>query len=223
MTERVSEPQQLRLGEESVDPDLLALPAPPRRSRALALGLLAATGLFAAVLALGLASDVQYAFAGVQPTEVGNLAELRAREVQNNRFVTAAAKLDMSRVLRYGRTTESDMFELAPILGNDHWWVEMRVPPPADASGIPTVVPTREPPQTFVGRLVPMQSAVFRYRGLGRSSEARPTPISPEAWVLIDGATPTSYRWTVALALLLLLFAGYSLTTIVRLARPMRR
>jgi hypothetical protein len=40
--------------------------------------------------------------------------------------------------------------------------------------------------------------------------------------VLIDGATPTSSQWTVALAALLALFAGYNLLMIARILRPAR-
>jgi hypothetical protein len=40
--------------------------------------------------------------------------------------------------------------------------------------------------------------------------------------VLVDGATPVSSQWTVALAALLAIFAAYNLVMIARILRPAR-
>jgi hypothetical protein len=47
--------------------------------------------------------------------------------------------------------------------------------------------------------------------------------VPSNAWVLVDGATPMASRWTVALALLFVVFAGYNLVTIARIVRPVKR
>jgi hypothetical protein len=79
-------------------------------------------------------------------------------------------------------------------------------------------------PTTFVGHLMPLEGAAFRYRGLNRSvQEVTGTAIPANAWVLVDGATPAASRWTVALAALFAVFAGYNLVTIARMMRPVRR
>jgi hypothetical protein len=76
---------------------------------------------------------------------------------------------------------------------------------------------------TFVGRLLPVRNIAFGLGGLRRSSSATSAgPLSGDAWVLIDGATPTSSQWTVALAALLAAFATYNLVMIARILRPAR-
>jgi hypothetical protein len=214
MTERSSPPDASMASTAALDPDLLALPAPPRAMRTTAVMLLATTAAGAVMLTAGLVSDARYAFAASSPEEVGELAALVPSAARENTFVTAVARLDGARALRYGRTTESDTFELRPVAGNNAMWVELRLPRGTERL---------DPAPVFVGRLVPMESAAFRYRGLGRSEELAATPIPRGAWVLIDGATPASYRWTVALAALLVLFAGYSVATIRDIVRRVRR
>jgi hypothetical protein len=214
MTPRPSRPDGLTLSTAALDPELLALPAPPRAMRGIAVTLLASTALFALILSAGLTSDVRYAFARSVPEHLGDLAAVSADAARANTFVTAQAELDIARAITYGRTTESDTFELAPVVSNDRLWVEMRLPQGAM---------TANPPSAFVGRLVPMHSAAFRYRGLGRSSHLASVPMPADAWVLIDGATPASYQWTVGLAGLLALFAAYSLATIARIVRRVHR
>jgi hypothetical protein len=72
--------------------------------------------------------------------------------------------------------------------------------------------------------MMPIRGAAFRYRGLGSSVQELTGAVVPaDAWVLVDGATPTASRWTVALAALFALFAGYNLVTIARIVRPVRR
>jgi hypothetical protein len=76
---------------------------------------------------------------------------------------------------------------------------------------------------TFVGRLLPVRDIAFGWGGLRRFLSATAgMPIPPDAWVLVDGATPAASQWTVALAALLVLFAGYNLVTIARILRPAR-
>jgi hypothetical protein len=201
--------------ESAVDPELAVLPRPPRFERLVSVALMIATAILAGVLAVGLSGDVRYALASSEPDDIGDLAHWVPQADMSNRFVRATGRLASAGAIRYDRPLERDSFRLAPVAGNDKMWVEMRVPDGAE----PFV-----PPTTLVGRLVPFQGAAFRYRGLGRSvQEVTGATLAPDAWVLVDGATPTSSRWTVALAALLVVFAGYSLLTIARIVRPVRR
>ena len=199
-----------------VDPELVALPRPPRQERTISLLLMTLTGLLAAIMTIALASDVTYAFAGSAPQEVGDLSRLAPGTDLQNKFVRADGSLRSEGAIRYQRPLESDTFQLVPVAGNDRIWVELRVPP-----GSPNVAAA--PPVTFVGRLLPAQSIAFGLGGLRRSSAATSSgPMPAYAWVLVDGATPTSSQWTIALAALLALFAAYNLVTIARILRPAR-
>jgi hypothetical protein len=204
----------LASAEPLVDPELVALPGPPRQERTLSLLLMALTGLLAAFMMAVLASDVMYAFAGSSPEAVGDLSRLAPGAALSNQFVRADGRLRPENAIRYHRPLESDSFELIPVLGNDRIWVELRVPPGASNAAA-------APPGTFVGRLLPMRSIAFGFGGLRRSAAAV-APMAGDAWVLVDGATPTSSQWTVALAGLLAMFAAYNLVMIARILRPAR-
>jgi hypothetical protein len=47
-------------------------------------------------------------------------------------------------------------------------------------------------------------------------------PMPDDAWLLIDGETPSGTRWVLGVAVLLLGFAAFNVAGIVRLARPVR-
>jgi hypothetical protein len=216
MAQHPSSPELLASLDSAVDPELVALPRPPRGERILSLGLMVATAVLAAVMAIGLVGDVRYALASAEPDDIGDLARFTPDAAASNHFVRATGHLGGAGAIRYERPLEPDSFRLAPVVGNDKVWVEMRVPGRAVPGNF-------VPPTTFVGRLVPFEDAAFRYRGLGHSvQEATGAVLPAHAWVLVDGATPTASRWTVALALLFVLFAAYNVVTIARILRPVR-
>jgi hypothetical protein len=215
MAQHPSSPELLAPLEGSVDPELLQLPRPPRIERLVSLTLMVATAVLAAVMVVGLAGDVRYALASAEPEDVGDLGRWAPEAGMSNRFVRATGRLGSAGAIRYDRPLERDAFRLAPVEGNDKVWVEMRVTGSEPNRFVP--------PTTFVGRVMPLEGAAFRYRGLGRSvHEATGAVVPPQAWVLVDGATPMASRWTVALAALFVLFAGYNLVTIARIVRPVR-
>jgi len=210
-----SSPELIAAAEGSADPELLALPRPPRLERLVSLALMIVTALLAAAMAIGLAGDVRYAVASAEPSDIGDLIHWVPDPSCSNSFVRATGRLGAAGAIRYDRPMERDSFRLAPVVGNDSVWVEMRVPAGAEHSA---------PPTTFVGRLLPVRTASFRYRGLERSvHEVTGAVVPANAWVLVDGATPMASRWTVALALLFVVFAGYNLVTIARIVRPVKR
>jgi len=217
MVEDPSTPELVAPANGSADPELLSLPRPPRLQRTISLMLMAVTAFLALTMTVALAGDVHFAFASAVPDDVGDMMHFVPDASMKNRFVRGTGMLSAASAIRYDRPMERDSFRLAPLAGNDNIWVEMRIP--EGTSGAQFV-----PPATFVGRLLPMQSAAFRYRGLGRSvHEVTGTAVQENAWVLVDGATPSSSRWTVALATLFAIFAAYNLVTIGRIVRPVRK
>lgn len=217
MARHASHPELLAPAEGPVDPELVALPRPPRLERGVSLALMMVTAILAVVMVTGLAGDVRYALTSTEPIDVGELGHFSAEGQSSNRFVRATGRLALAGAIRYERPMERDTFRLAPIAGNDKVWVEMRV-------SAQTEPDHSAPPTTFVGRLMPLSGSAFRYRGLGRSVQEVTGAVVPEgAWVLVDGATPAASRWTVALALMFIVFAGYNLVTIARILRPLPR
>ncbi len=199
-----------------VDPDLLSLPAPPKRERTAALVLMALTALASAWMAVALLAEARYALSPGQPAELGDLTPLHPSADLANRYVRATGLLSTSGAIRYGRAAEGDSFRLAPVAGNPGLWVEIRVPEGLEG-------PRFVPPTTFAGRLVPFRKAGVRHVGLTRSVHEQTEVTVPEdAWLLIDGSSPRASRWAVALTALFAGFAAWNLAGIARILARVR-
>ncbi|WP_434044402.1 MULTISPECIES: hypothetical protein [Sorangium] len=198
------------------DPELLALPAPPRQERTVTVVLMAVTAIAALWMAIALLGEARYALSPGRPADVGDLAPLRPTEDLANRYVRAAGLLGTRSAIRYGRAAEGDSFRLAPVAGNPGLWVEIRVPEGFEG-------PRFVPPSTFAGRLVPFRSAGIRHARLAAEVEEQTgTAVTDDAWLLIDGSSPRASRWAVALVALFVGFAGWNLFGIARVLHRVR-
>jgi hypothetical protein len=203
-----------RLDAAGVDPELVALPAPPRRERTFTVVLMALTAVAALAMAFALRGEASYALRPGQPADLGELAATTPGAELANRYVRGAGLLGTTGAIKYGRAAESDSFRLAPIAGNPGVWVEIRVPEGFEG-------PRFVPPSSFAGRLVPFDQAGIRHLGLADSVRAQTDQrVPPGAWLLIDGASPRASRWAFALALL---FVGFAAWNAVGIARVLRR
>jgi hypothetical protein len=201
---------------DTADPELLSLPKPPRRTRTISLVLLGSTAILTIAMTVNLLGDARYAFRADVPDDLGDLGLLAPTSALRNRFVQGTGSLGSTGSMRYERPLERDSFRLAPVAGNDRIWVEMRVPP--DSEGRAAL-----PPTAFVGRLLPVDGAGFAYRGLRRSiRDVTGAVMPPDAWVLVDGATPAASLWAAPLAALFAAFAMWNLASIARIIRRVR-
>lgn len=198
------------------DPDLLALPAPPKRERTATVIMMVITAISAMGMAFALRGEARYALTPGEPVDLGDLALMRPTEDLGNRYVRATGLLGTQGAIRYGRAAEGDSFRLAPIAGSSNVWVEIRVPEGFEG-------PRFVPPTTFAGRLVPFKSAGIRHVGLAGSVRDQTQIVVPEdAWLLIDGSSPRASRWAVALAALFVGFAAWNLLGVVRVLSRVR-
>jgi len=202
--------------QEVEDPELKALPAPPKRERSLAAALMLVTTVASLAMCWALRSEVSYALANNVPVNVSDLATLDLSTVKPGQYVEANGMLGTSGAIRYSRPLEGDSFRLQPVAGNSKVWVEIRVPEGFEG-------PRYVPPVSFAGRLVPLQSAGLRHAGIAKSV-ARETSVAipADAWILVDGASPRASRWAVALFGLFAFFAMWNLANVVRILRPVR-
>lgn len=211
---RLQGPSTETADPSAVDPELLALPAPPKRERTLSVVLMALTAIAATAMVFALRGEASYALHPGPPADIGELSSLRFGPELANRYVRGNGLLGTAGAIKYVRAAEGDSFRLAPIAGNPNLWVEIRVPEGFEG-------PRFVPPSSFAGRLVPFDQAGIRHVGLVSSVQAQGEPrVPPGAWLLIDGASPRASRWALALALL---FVGFVLWNLVALARVLRR
>ena len=220
-----SVPSPLELGpgeqgdpKDELDPELLALPDPPRRERTLTVVVLAFAEVLSLAMVFALRKDVAYALATSTPASVGELrtAPVSTLAASENRLVRADGMPGAAGGIRYERPFVDDTFRTMPVAGREDVWVDVRLPAGQESG-------RWEPPRTFAGRLVRFGQAGPRHRGLASAIE-RTTGrrIPADAWLLVDGEAPDSARWTILLAAMFLGFAAWNVYAIARIVRPVR-
>ncbi|MEP7120339.1 MAG: hypothetical protein ABJE95_05495 [Byssovorax sp.] len=198
------------------DPELLSLPAPPKRERTVTVALMLVTALAAAWMAISLLGEARYALTSGNPQEVGDLATMHPGADLSNRYVRATGLMGTNGAIRYGRAAEGDSFRLAPVAGNPKVWVELRVPEGFEG-------PRFVPPTSFAGRLVPFNRSGVRHVGLIKTvHDQTDIAVPDDAWLIIDGGSPRASRWAVALALLFLGFTGWNIASVARVLARVR-
>jgi len=201
--------------KEVEDPELQALPGPPKKERTLAAALMLVTALSAGTMCWALSSEVAYATAKPIPTHAGDLTKLDLANAEPG-YVEAHGLLGSAGAVRYSRPFEGDSFRLHPVAGNKRIWVEIRVPQGMEG-------PRFVPPSSFTGWLVPFEDAGLRHAGVAKSvARETKSAVPPNSWILIDGASPRASRWAVALFALFGFFSIWNVVSLVRILRPVR-
>jgi len=195
------------------DPELEALPEPRRPWRRATLLTLAVTLVSSVALCVALLNDAQFALVGGQPTELDSLEHFQPADRYANTWVRGAGALD-AHASGYRRPLDPDRFRIAPVAGNQKVWVELREPAGSRHEHF-------VPPSSFVGRLVPLSDPGLRHGGLAGALEqsGQPAP-GPDAWLLIDGETPSGARWVFGVIALLLAFGAFSAWGMYTLLSP---
>jgi hypothetical protein len=201
---------------DAEDPELIALPSPPKRERTLTLLLLAATAIASCLMTLALRGDVAYALSASAPSLLGDLRDANVSSALDNRFVEGHGTLGAAGAIRFERPFEGDTYRVSPVAGRRDLWVDVRVPS-GEENG------RYMPPTTFAGRLIRFEDAGPRHRGLaGAIAATTGEAVLPGARVLVNGEAPAGARWAVALGVLFLGFAVWNVAAIVRFLRRAR-
>ncbi len=202
---------------ETPDADLEALPAPRRPWRRLTLVTMSATVLGSLALLASLRGELSFSLGSKAPHSVGELSRFVPRAQDENSWVQGEGELEIRGAIAYRRPLESDSYRLSRVSGAKNLWVQVRVPRDDDDPDHKRFVP----PTSFVGRLVPAAHGGVRLSQLGNAiADAGRPPLPSDAWLLIDDEAPATTRWTLGLALLLLVFMAFNLIGLRRLLRP---
>ena len=201
---------------DEVDPELVALPDPPRGERRATVLVLAVTAIASVAMVLSLWRDAAYALAADRETDLGDLKSAPAGSFGPNAFVQARGMLGAAGAIRYERPFIEDSFRVAPVAGRPDVYVEMRVPNGEETARY-------VPPTEFHGRLLRFDAVGPRHRGLrGAIADRTGTPVPANAWLLVSGEAPEQARWAVALVLLFAGFAAWNAAAIARLLRRVK-
>lgn len=200
------------LERDDVDPELLALPAPPPGRRFATMALMALVVVVALALVSSVRSDLAFFFARGQTRELGDVTTVEASSLTPNTLVTVEGTPLTAGAVRYRRVMTGDTYVVFPLAGQRTVFVHLT----EDAAHTPRT--------TYSGRLV-------RFADLGgRMSSIREylagtmdMPVTPESYVLLVDETPGSCWWAVALAMLAAAFVLVDVMLIVRWFRPVAR
>jgi hypothetical protein len=195
------------------DPELLALPGPPRGQRTLTVTLLGMALFASLAMAFSLRHDVVYALAGGVPASLGDLRTVSRStlDASENHLVVADARLGAVGGIRYERPFVDDTFRTLPVAGRPEVWVDVRVPAGQEGG-------RWEPPPSVSGRLVRLDAAGQRHRGLREAIERTTRErVVDGAWLVVDGETPEAARWAVLLCATFLAFAAWNAVAIARI------
>lgn len=195
---------------DAVDPELLALPAPPRGRRLATLVVMALVVVAAMGLAVSLRHDLAYFFSTGQTIDLGDVGSIDPATLEPNTHVRISGTPMMSRAVRYRRVLTGGRYVVFPLAGQRTVYVQ--VDDRGDAVGR----------NEFSGRLVTFSQlggrmgAVRDYLGQEMS-----LPVSGESFLLLADESPGSYGWALVLAALCALFVLIDVLLLLRWFRPL--
>lgn len=202
--------------QERIDPELVALPAPPRGRRFAAMVVMALTVVASLGLLTSLRADIDYFFAEGRAVDLGDVGTIDAARLSPNTFVHVRGTPMASGTVRYSRVLSGGAYTVFPLAGQRTVFVQMPVDDP-DRSRL-------EARREFTGRLVTFGDLGGRFsqirQYLGGTMEM---PVSSESFLLLADEPPGSYGWALGLAGICILFILINIGLMLRWFRPLPR
>ncbi len=199
---------------EEVDPELLALPAPPRGRRLAAMTVMALTVVASVALVGSLRADIAYFFAPATASDLGEVTGVDPAGLVPNSFVRIEGTPSAAHTVRYGRPLSGTTYTVFPLAGQRDVFVQVALDDAAEERDLAR--------REFSGRLV-----TFGQLG-GRFAEVRTylgetmgVPVSSESFLILADEPPGSYGWALALGVLCGLFVLVNLLLLLRWFRPL--
>jgi hypothetical protein len=200
---------------DEVDPELIALPAPPKGKRLVAMTVMALTVAASGLLLASLGSDVGYFFASSDSRDLGDATAVSSATLEPNTYVRIRGTPMASGMVRYHRLFGGD-YVVFPLAGQEQRTIYVQLPvsgPRAERE-----LMRRE----YDGRLVTFGALGGRFRSVRTHlDEQLQMPVSADTFLLLADEPPGSYGWSLGLALLCVLFIGVNLVLLWRWFRPL--
>jgi hypothetical protein len=203
-----------RLGEDSLDPDLVALPAPSRTRSLSGIALMVTVLLLSLGLMVRFRGDLEYFWLAERaPRELGRADRISVGTLEDNEYVSLEGMPMASGSVRFRRLNREGTFRIYPLAGQPKVFVERFTPEGRSTS--------REEHGLYTGRMVRFATAGGSYRSVRAYLEQQlGTPVADDAWLLVDGEAPGTRYWTVALYAVLAAFFLFNVVMLWRYSRP---
>lgn len=196
-----------------VDPELLALPAPPRGRRFLSLALLGAVVVAAGSLLFYLRADLAYCFASDRAANIGEATTARLSVLVPNTYVRVRGTPMLSHTLRYERALSGEAYAVFPLAGQRQIFVQVPLAALRD--------PARAAQGEWSGRLLTFGQLGGRLRAVrGYLASQMGLPVTAESFVVLAEEPPGAYGWALLLCGLCVAIAALAGWLMFRWFRP---
>ena len=198
---------------EALDPELVALPAPPRARRLLTASVMAAT-IVASLALLGvIRTDIQYFFGETRALDLGEATAVDVGALETNRFVRVVGTPMASATVHVQRVLGGETSAVFPLAGQRAIFVSAPVAGPDEEARLAR--------REWSGRLVTFGQLGGRLSGVRSYLRERvELPVTRDSYVLLADEPPGAYGWSLVLALVCVAFVAINLALIVRWFRP---
>ncbi len=196
---------------DGIDPELIALQAPPQGQRVAALTVMAGAVVAAMAMVLTLRADLSYSFAAAQATDLGDVQALGPSELVSNEYVRVEGMPTLAHAVGFSRGMGA-RYRVFPLAGQRNVYVQI-----ADEGGESFVR------SEFTGRLVTFDDLGGRYAELARVMQRdMHLPVTGESFLLLADEPPSTYVWTWIVSALCLAFVLLDVFFILRWFKPVR-
>jgi hypothetical protein len=197
--------------DSQLDPELVALHAPPQGQRLVSLTVMAAAVVAAMALVFSLSGDMRYAISRPQPLELGNARQLEPTALTSNSYVHIKGIPTVARSVRFTRGLGSQ-YRVFPLAGQPHVFVQI-----ADKGGESFVR------SEFSGRMVSFDDLGGRYADLVKVMERDAGLVVGEnSFVLLADEQPSASLWAWVVGVLCAAFVVLDVFFIVRWFKPVK-
>jgi hypothetical protein len=196
-----------------LDPELLALAAPPQTQRMMALVVMAAAVVAMLALVISLGGDMSYALSARVPAKLGHVDKLEPSDAYAHRdaYVNLTGVPTLGRAVRFRRGLGAT-YMVMPFAGRQGVFLQVE-----DDGGEGFVRPE------YNGRLTTFGSLGRRYAQLAEViSRDTGLSVNDDSLLLLAGEQPGDYTWTWPIAIFCALFTVLDVLLIVRWFRPLK-
>ena len=175
--------------DAELDPELLALPAPPRGRRLWAMTLMAAVVALALGLASSVRSDMAYALLPNRAELLGDAIQLNPATLPSNAFVLVRGTPMLSNMVRFEVGLFGAEYVVFPLAGQRNVFVQL----PAEALRDPRTAANTE----FAGRMVTFGELGGRFRVVREFLAQRlELPVTAETFLVVADDPPRGHAWS---------------------------
>ncbi|HKU37471.1 MAG TPA: hypothetical protein VJR89_04970 [Polyangiales bacterium] len=202
--------------DTEVDQELLALPAPPKGQRTVAMVLMAAVVGLALGLLSSVRSDLSYALQSEQALVLGDAVQLDPAKLPNNAYVRVRGTPMLSGMVRFETGLWGSRQVVFPLAGQRNVFVQV-------------AASTLEDPRTaarteFAGRMVTFGELGGRFRVVREFlAQHMGLAVTAETFLIIADDPPATHVWALVFGAFCLGVVGLNVWLFSRWFRPLRR